>query len=102
MSDNQGYDKCEAMKISEQDSKDCPHCGGKGLTTVFAPSYKGDAIATLASGERYVARLAATCQCPLGIFIRKNWPEDVRRWTPSVIDILENRSRWLLVDPTET
>jgi len=93
--------KTESYLIAEADSKDCEDCLGEGMATVYAQSYDGSALRRDDLGNGFVARTMAHCRCPLGRLIRASSPEDVRRRTPDVIEILEGRSLWLPVDPTE-
>ena len=89
-----------AMDIARADSQDCKYCQGSGLVTVYAPNYDGSPFAITASGIKYASRVVAHCFCPLGRFIRAATKEDVRRRIPEVSNVLDGRSRWLLVDPT--
>lgn len=90
-------------------SRDCPHCGGNGLATVYRPEYQGRAVEQLqvvrgggeVEIEAVVVRTVAHCCCPLGQWMRSNVGDDARRRIPDVITILAGRSLWDLRDPTE-
>jgi hypothetical protein len=92
--------KSEALLIAEADSKDCDDCRGDGMVMVYASGYTGSPVGELEDGRRYVARTMAHCRCPMGRFLRASWPEDLRRRTPDLIDVLNGRSLWSENDPT--
>jgi len=92
--------KSEALLIAEADSKDCDDCHGDGMVMVYAFGYTGSPVGELEDGRRYVARTMAHCCCRLGRLFRSTWTEDLVRRTPDLIEILEGRSRWSVVDPT--
>ena len=88
--------KSEALCIAEADSRDCDDCHGDGMVMV----YDGSQIRRDKLDRPFVDRVIAHCCCPLGRFVRASWPEDLRRRTPDLIDVLDRRSRWSAVDPT--
>ena|SRR5271166_2746758 len=95
----------ERMQDSERDeaqrlSRDCPHCEGHGIVTVYLPEYDGSAIGVRPDGERFVTRVAAHCGCRFGVWIRSHNTPEIQRRMPFVADILDGRSRWQLSDPT--
>jgi hypothetical protein len=93
--------KSDAFLVAEMDSKDCRICGGEGMATVYAPGYDGSALRRDNLGRPFVARTMAHCSCPLGRHIRASWKEDLIRRTPDVVDIMDIRQRWSLIDPTK-
>jgi len=84
-----------------QASQDCPFCQGHGLTTVYHPTFTGDALGVTKDGRRYPAVMGAHCRCDLGIWMRDHNPPEIQRRIPWVQDILLGRSRWLLIAPGE-
>ncbi len=87
--------------IAKQESLECEHCHGAGLTTVFAPGYTGDQVGVTRNGVRFATRVTAHCSCKLGEFIRDHTESAECSRIPRVADILEGVSRWLLADPSQ-
>lgn len=88
--------KSEALRIAEADSRDCDDCHGDGMVVVYDDSQiRRDKL-----GRPFVNRVVANCRCPMGRFLRASWPEDLRRRTPDLIDVLNGRSLWSENDPT--
>jgi len=98
--------KTEAEATAEREraltaSKDCPFCDGKGLVTVYHPTFTGDSVAVTQDGRAYPATAAAHCRCELGVWMRDRTPGDTQRWIPRIEDICLGRSNWLLIPPNE-
>jgi hypothetical protein len=81
----------EAAKYA---SRDCEHCGSEGLATAYHPWPSDE--------HRVAATAAATCICPHGRWIRKNWSEsdpDMLRRIPDFDHVLNGGSAYLAEHP---
>ena len=86
-------------------SKYCQHCGGSGLRIVYHPRYDGCAVVTRnfkAGAVKEPGHVAATCMCAMGLWIRNNIDDDVRKRMPENEKILNGQSAWLYDDPTSS
>jgi hypothetical protein len=91
---------------AEHDSRDCPHCSGVGLETIYHPRFDGSRTFTDkrpdGSTIERAAIVAAYCVCPIGDWMRynqeKTCPEVFRRM-PELHDVLTRRIGWLAKDP---
>ncbi len=82
------------------DSRDCEHCGGEGIVSVYHRRYRGSSInRSRETGHLYAATTAAHCRCPLGKFIRDRCPQELAQRIPWVEAILQGRSDWVLDIP---
>lgn len=94
----------------KRESRDCRYCGGAGMLIVFHPGHQGDRVGYTTSitedgivvRKAFAAEVAAHCCCPFGVWMRDRIDDETRLRIPTVKDILEGRSRWLLDDPNET
>jgi hypothetical protein len=79
-------------------SRDCEHCGGEGLATVFHPR------PSWALANRRPVQVAATCVCPLGRWIKRRHAQDspvLCGRIPDLADVLDGRSLWRAEIPAE-
>ncbi len=90
----------EAHDLARMESRDCKHCAGQGMVTVYHRRYRGSPInRSRETEDLYAATTAAHCLCPLGKFIRDRCPPEVAKRIPWVEAILQGRSDWLLDTP---
>jgi hypothetical protein len=84
-------------------SRDCPYCGGEGMTVVYHPRYDGEPVveATIGGETRKIAsRPAAHCVCALGRWMRSKTKPEVLRRVFDLVEVLEGRfPPWLAEDP---
>jgi hypothetical protein len=89
-----------AMDQAQFASRDCEHCVGYGMVTVYHHRYQGSPLNQSRETKRlYAATTAAHCRCPLGQFIRDRCPPELAQRIPWVEAILQGRSDWVLDIP---
>ncbi len=88
-------------------SRDCPHCGGHGLVTLYDRRYDGRRVAELPCVVRgevvkrpFPMTVMGHCGCPLGRWMRGEVDTDVRARVPDLEAVLSGGTRWVLEDPT--
>ncbi len=93
-------------KNLEHRYRDCEHCHGEGLVTIFHEKYDGSPSVRIKRPDdtvrHYAMRAAVPCVCPLGTFIRDSQTQGeattVRQL--SLQDVIEGRIPWTMTDPT--
>jgi len=104
--DPRNQNSAKSADASEHDlaalgSRDCPHCGGNGMVSVYAPQHNGTGLCRQFDETPFVTVVGAHCRCSLGRWTRERNKQDILQRVPWVQDILDGRSRWMLEDPTE-
>jgi hypothetical protein len=87
--------------LAALESQDCPYCEGTGMVPVYAPQHDGTGLCRQWDETPFATVVGAHCCCSLGRWTRDRNKPDVRQRIPSIQDILDGRSRWMLEDPTE-
>lgn len=89
--------------------RQCEHCGGAGLVTVYHRFYEGSQLVSWehadARGEVHTIRSAGTvaahCVCPKGVWMRDNTEDRIRERIPTLADVMANRTNYRATDPTD-
>jgi hypothetical protein len=91
---------------AEKASRECPRCGGQGLTDIFKAGYEGSAVkqGRDQSGKAFtiVMRTSAYCVCSMGRWLAENHKKrckDVYARIPDLYDVLAGKTNWLAEDP---
>ena len=87
----------------------CEYCNGNGLVPVFHRDYRGDPTIwvdrTDSDGNPFKRRLPgvinAHCLCDKGRWMRERTDEEIRKRIPQLRVILEGKTEYQLLDPTE-
>lgn len=104
------FDDTRDREAAAFESRNCQHCDGNGLVSVYHPEYQGNLSPVNHRASRimdedgevrvvqepFVAIVAAHCCCTLGRWMRERVEEHIQRRVPRVEDILAGRSKWLL------